>query len=117
MQPFLTPGGPTLVSESGGTEPAWASMNELTYVNTDVDSLVLARLQFGPTVTVTRSTLFDHRPFRRGNSSVRGYDPTRDGKHFVFARPVGQRSAVEPIVVLNWLEEVKRLMAASGSKE
>ena len=115
VQPFLAPGGPTLVSEGAGAEPAWASMNELSYVNTDVDSLVLARLQLGPTVTVTRSTLFDHRPFRSGNASIRGYDPTRDGKHFVFARPVGHRSAVEPIVVLNWLEEVKRLMTASGT--
>ena len=69
------------------------------------------------TVTVTRSTLFDHRRFRSGNTSVRGYDPTSDGKHFVFARLVGQRLQVEPIVVLNWLEEVKRLVAASGNKE
>jgi Tol biopolymer transport system component len=117
VQPFLTPGGPTLVSEGAGAEPAWASNDELSYVNTDVDSMVLARLQFGPTVTVKRSTLFDHRPFRSGNTSIRGYDPTSDGRYFVFARLVGQRSSVEPIVVLNWLEEVKRLMAASGSKE
>ena len=117
VQPFLTPGGPTLVSEGAGTEPAWATNTELTYVNTDVDSMVVARLQFGSTVTVTRSTLFDHRPFRSGNTSIRGYDPTSDGTHFVFARLVGQRSQVEPIIVLNWLEEVKRLVAASGQKE
>jgi serine/threonine-protein kinase len=115
VQPFLVPGGPTLVSEGAGNEPAWASNTELTYVNTDVDSLVLARLQFGSTVTVTRSTLIDHRPFRSGNTSIRGYDPTSDGRHFVFARMVGQRVQVEPIIVLNWLEEVKRLMTASGT--
>jgi eukaryotic-like serine/threonine-protein kinase len=115
VQPFLTPGGPTLVSEGAGNEPAWASNTELTYVNTDVDSLVVARLQFGSTVTVTRSTLFDHRPFRSGNTSTRGYDATRDGGHFVFARMVGERLQLEPIIVLNWLEEVKRLMAAAGS--
>jgi hypothetical protein len=28
---------------------------------------------------------------------------------------VGQRVQVEPIIVLNWLEEVKRLMTASGT--
>ena len=114
VQPFLTPGGPTLVSEGAGAEPAWASNTELAYVNTDVDSVVVARLQFSQTVTVTRSTLFDHRPFRSGNSSIRGYDATFDGRHFVFARMVGQRSQVEPIIVLNWLVEVKRLMAAAG---
>ena len=117
VQPFLTPGGPTLISEGAGAEPAWASDTELAYVNTDADSIVVARLQFGSTVTVTRSTLFDHRPFRSGNVSIRGYDLTRDGGSFVFARMVRQAARVEPIIVLNWLEEVKRLMAASSSKQ
>jgi Tol biopolymer transport system component len=115
VQPFLTPGGPTLVSEGAGAEPAWASNDELAYVNTDVDSVVIARLQFGPSIIVTRSMMFDRRPFRSGNASIRGYDPTSDGRHFVFARMVGQRLEVEPIIVLNWLVEVKRLMAAAGS--
>ena len=66
---------------------------------------------------MTRSKLFDHRPFRSGNVSIRGYDLTRDGRSFVFARMVRQAVQVEPIIVLNWLEEVKRLMAASGRKE
>jgi serine/threonine-protein kinase len=117
VQPFLTPGGPTLISEGAGVEPAWASDTELAYVNTDADSIVVARLQFGSTVTVTRSTLLDHRPFRSGNVSIRGYDLTRDGRSFVFARMVRQAVQVEPIIVLNWLEEVKRLMASSGQKE
>ncbi|MEQ1693032.1 MAG: protein kinase, partial [Gemmatimonas sp.] len=116
VQPFMAPGGPTLISEGLGAEPAWVSNDELVYVNTDIDSMVVARLQFGPTVTVRRSTLFDHRPFRSRGISIRSYDPTRDGNHFIFARQVRQRSTVEPIVVLNWREEVKRLMAASGSK-
>ena len=103
------------MSEGAGNEPAWASNTELTYVNTDVDSLAVARLQFGSTVTVTRSNLFDHRPFRSGATSIRGYDPTSDGRHFVFARMVGERLQLEPIIVLNWLEEVKRLMTASGT--
>jgi hypothetical protein len=105
------------VSEGAGNEPAWATNTELTYVNTEADSLVVARLQFGATVTVTRSNLFDHRPFRSGNTSIRGYDPTSNGRHFVFARMVGQRLQLEPIIVLNWLEEVRRLMAASGAKQ
>ena len=117
VQPFLIPGGPTLISEGAGAEPAWASNTELAYVNTDADSVVVAELQFGSTVTVTRSKLFDHRPFRSGNVSIRGYDLTRDGRSFVFARMVRQAVQVEPIIVLNWLEEVKRLMAASGRKE
>ena len=34
----------------------------------------------------------------------------------VFVRPAIQRTTVEPIIVLNWQEEVRRLIDASGAK-
>jgi Tol biopolymer transport system component len=116
VQPFLRPGGRVLISLGTASEPAWVSNDELTYVNRDADSMVVAHLQFGPTTTVTRTTLFDSRPYQLGGTSVRGYDVSRDGKSFLFVRPVGQRTAVEPIVVLNWAEEVRRLMSAAAAK-
>jgi len=117
VQPFLAPGGRTLISAGGAQEPAWVSKSELAYVNTDVDSMVVARLEFGPTITVSRTTLFDHRPFQAGGVSQRNYDVMRDGRTFIFARPVNQRHVVEPMVVLNWVQEVRRLMAAAGVKD
>ena len=93
------------------------SNSELAFVNTDVDSMVVARLEFGPTIAVRRTTLFDHRPFQAGGFSVRNYDVTRDGRSFIFARPLAQRQSAEPIVVLNWIQEVRRLMAAGGVKD
>jgi hypothetical protein len=63
---------------------------------------------------VTRTALFDRRPYLAGTPSNRQYDLSRDGKTFVFVKHLGSSTAVEPIVVLNWLEEVKRLMAAAG---
>jgi eukaryotic-like serine/threonine-protein kinase len=116
VQPFLMPGGRTLVSAGPGNEPAWASNDELVYVDTEADSMVLARLTFGPTTTVRRTTLFDHRPFLTGSPSRRGYDVSRDGKTFVFVRPVMRRTEAAPVVVLNWGEEVRRLIAAAGVK-
>jgi Tol biopolymer transport system component len=116
VQPFLSPGGRTLVSAGGAAEPAWASNDELVYVNTDTDSMVVARLQFGSTTSVTRTTLFDHRPFRAAGPSIRGYDITRDGKSLIFVRPILQRTAVDPVIVLNWHEEVRRLIDASGAR-
>jgi Tol biopolymer transport system component len=114
IQPFLTPGGRTLISAGSAAEPAWASNNELVFVNRDADSVTLARLEFGATIKVTRTALFDHRPFRTGSQSVRQFDVSRDGKTFLFVKPLTGKAAVEPIVVLNWVEEVKRLMAAAG---
>jgi Tol biopolymer transport system component len=114
IQPFLVPGGRTLVSAGGAQEAVWASNNELVFVNTESDSVTLARLEFGATVKVTRTALFDHRPYQSGGSSVRGFDVSRDGKSFVFVKPTAQNATIQPIVVLNWVEEVKRLMAAAG---
>ena len=116
VQPFLHPGGRVLISLGTAGEPAWASNDELTYVNRDADSMVIAHLQFGPTTTVKRTTLFDSRPYQLGGTSVRGYDLARDGRSFLFVRPVGQRAAAEPVIVLNWREEVRRLMTAAAAK-
>ena len=117
VQPFLAPGGRTLISAGTASEPAWTSNNDLVYVNNDADSVTVARLEFGATIKVTRTTLFDHRPFRAGSPSVRQYDVSRDGRTFLFVKsPIG-KTAVGPIIVLNWMEEVKRLMAAAGFAE
>jgi len=114
IQPFLAPGGRTLISASGAAEPGWASNNELVYVNMDADSVMLARLEFGATIKVTRSALFDHKAYQGGGASVRNFDVSRDGKSFVFVKSVASKAGAEPIIVLNWMEEVKRLMAAAG---
>ena len=114
IQPFLAPGGRTLVSAGAAAEPVWASNNELVFVNTAADSVTSARLEFGATVKVTRTALFDRRPYLPGSSSQRNFDVSRDGKSFVFVKPTGQRAGAEPVVVVNWVEEVKRLMAAAG---
>jgi hypothetical protein len=92
----------------------WVSDNELVFANTVADSVTSARLEFGATVKVTRTALFDRRPYQPGNASQRNFDVSRDGKSFVFVKPTGQRAGAEPVVVVNWVEEVKRLMAAAG---
>lgn len=114
IQPFLAPGGRTLISAGAAQEPVWASNNELVFVNTDADSITSARLEFGPTIKVTRSALFARGPYLPGSPSSRSFDVSRDGKTFVFVKSMARSGAVEPVVVLNWVEEVKRLMAAAG---
>ena len=116
IQPFLAPGARTLISAGAASEPVWVSNNELAYMNNDADSLTLARLEFGAITTVTRTALFDARPYGRGSPSWRNFDVSRDGKQFIMLkRPAGVKES-EPVVVLNWGQEVKRLMAAAGIK-
>ena len=116
LQPFLTPGGRTLISMGRAQEAAWLSNNELAYINSETDSLTLARLAFGATITVTRTTLFDVGSYQRGTVSNRNYDVSRDGTHFVFVKSLAGGVRPAPVVVLNWATEMKRLMAAAGVK-
>ncbi len=116
IQPFLAPGGRTLISTGNAEEPAWLSNNELVYLNRETDSLTLAHLTFGRTIEVTRTPLFSFQNYQSGTVSERAYDVSRDGKDFILVKPLAGREAVAPVVVLNWTTEVKRLMAAAGVK-
>jgi serine/threonine-protein kinase len=114
MQPFLAPGGRTLISDGPATEAAWTSNNELVYIDNENDSLTSAHLEFGATITVTRKALFSVRPYQLGSRSNRSFDVSRDGASFIFLKSLVTDKTVDPVVVLNWAEEVKRLMAAAG---
>ena len=116
IQPFLAPGAHTLISAGRATEAVWVSNTELAYMNNDADSLTLATLVFGATTTVTRTALFDARPYAKGTSQSRNFDVSRDGKHFIMLKPQAGAQKVEPIVVLHWADEMKRLMATAGIK-
>ena len=115
VMPFMRPGGRTLISTGAAAEPAWASNDELVYRNYESDSLILARLTFGSTITVTRKALFDVRLFNAGSPSYRNYDVTRDGRHFIFVRSTTPPAMVQPIIVLNWVQELRRSMNATGA--
>ena len=49
-----------------------------------------------------------------GMTSWRNFDVAPGGRSFVFAKPLERATNVEPVVVLNWAEDVKRLMLAAG---
>ncbi|MEK7381412.1 MAG: protein kinase [Gemmatimonadota bacterium] len=118
IRPFLKPGGRWLVSTGAAGTPLWTSNSEVTYMDYATESMVAAKLAFGPTVRVTdRTRLFGLEPYVRGGSSTPQYDVSRDGQRFLLLREMqsGQRDA-EPIVVLHWFEEVKRRMAEQGGR-
>ena len=62
------------------------------------------------------SNLFDSRSFEYSQSAPM-YDVSRDGQTFLVLR--GQQTTatdVQPIVVLNWFEEIERRMAEQGGR-
>ncbi len=115
VRPFMAPGGRWLVSTGGAGTPLWASDTEVVYRNYTNGSLVAARLEFGSSVRVVeRTVLFDFRSFLFSQSAPQ-YDVSRDGQSFLVLR--GDQDLTigdQPIVVLNWFEEIKRRMAEQG---
>ena len=112
VQPFLRPGGRSLVSLGAATEPAWASSNELIYSSISEDSLISARLTFGESVGVTRTALFGRGRYSMGSTSWRDYDVSRDGKKFIFTRSITASRSQEPIMVVDWIADVRAAIAA-----
>ena len=79
--------------------------------------LVAARLELGPPVrVVARTNLFEFGSYSYNQSSPM-YDVSRDGQNFLVLRgQEGPTMDLQPIVVLNWFEEIKRRMAEQGGR-
>jgi serine/threonine-protein kinase len=98
------------ISVGGGTRPVWArNGHELFYYNPP--KLMAAPIQPGSTfVAGNPQMLFEGPYFAALNGFV--YDVSPDGRRFLMIKPVqptGGSAASQLVVVLNWLEELKRL--------
>ena len=104
-------GGKYPISTEGGAEPVWApSGDELFYRNGD--QMIAVTVVTEPDLVLgTPQVLFE------GNFAVtyrpdtpRNYDVSRDGQRFLMVQSVGESTRSEINVVLNWVEEPKRLV-------
>ena len=109
VQPFPGPGAKALVSTDGGTEPAWSRKgDELFYRNGDKMMVVPTIIQ--PTFTASKPEVLFERPYWM-YPPLRNYDVTPDGRRFLMIKESEQvAAATRVIVVLNWFEELKRLV-------
>jgi len=104
----------TTISTGGGQEPVWArDGSELFYRNGQ--HMLVVQVETQPTFSVERPQVLFEDPYFFDTSLTRGmpsYDIHPDGERFVM---VQTRSADNPEttqlnVVLNWFEELKRLV-------
>ena len=97
-----------LVSTDGGSEPLWAHSGRELFYRTADSKLIAVQVVRDPAFRLgTQRVLFS---VERYEADVfdRNYDVTRDDQRFLMIRQdVGQNDG-ELILVLNWLEEVKR---------
>ncbi len=109
VQAFPGPGGRSQVSTDGGTEPVWArSGRELFY--REGDKVVAVAVESGPAFkTAAARVLFEG----RYDSVMWGeadYDVSPDGQRFLMIRSEAHPPATELRLVMNWHEELKRLV-------
>ena len=110
VQPFPGPGGKWQISTNGGTEAVWAGNGDLFYRNENRDQMFVVDITTEPTFSAgTPRLLFEGlHPGGAGNRAF--YDITPDGQRLLMVHVQGQGPGAQIDVVLNWFEELKRLV-------
>ena len=114
IQPFSVSGprGTKQISVGGGTEPLWGpDGRELFYRNGDKMMAVAIETESDPELSVgTPALLFEGRFLPGPNWARRNYDISPDGQRFLMIQREQDLVPTEIIVILNWFEELKRLV-------
>ena len=111
--------GRWMISSNGGVLPRWGPDGpELFYEERATNRLLGVKVEPDSTFRVTRPQPILPDVVRisfGGNIFSRTYDVAPDGRKFLRLRPVAQSDAAAPqlIVVLNWVEELKRIVPAN----
>ena len=102
-------GGRIQISTDGGIEPVWSHSGRELFYKDGRQTLVAAALDTpGDFRVVSRRRLFPTGTYYWDNRH-RSYAISRDDQSFYFVEPVATASPHEYVVVLNWLEELKRI--------
>jgi dipeptidyl aminopeptidase/acylaminoacyl peptidase len=109
VKPFAGPGRKETISTEGGTCPVWApDGRELFY--REGDKMMAVVVKTHPEFAAAKPELL-FRGLYSSHHITANYDITPDGGRFLMLKVSEQESALNQInVVLNWSEELKRLV-------
>jgi eukaryotic-like serine/threonine-protein kinase len=116
VQPYPGPGGKYQISTDGGNEPVWnRNGRELFYRNGD--KMMAVEITTEPSFSAGNPKMLFQGGYVRTNASFPEYDVSPDGQRFLMLKPteLAQAAPTQIDVVLNWAEELKRLVKA-GTK-
>jgi serine/threonine-protein kinase len=111
VKPYPGPGGKQKISIDGGTEPLWnPNGRELFYRSGN--KMMAVNIVTQPVVTAGKPTELFTGDYMPASATISNYDVSRDGRRFLMIQPTARENATptQIIVVLNWLEELKRLV-------
>ena len=108
VRPIAGPDRKLLVSTDGGTHPRWnPSGKELFYRNGD--NMMAVAVSTNPEMTLSKPQLLFARRYSFGtNITLANFDVSPDGQRFLMVKD--DPGAARLNVVLNWTEELKRLV-------
>jgi serine/threonine-protein kinase len=110
MRPFPGPGDEIAISSGGGKEPVWARKAGQLFYRQD-DAMMVVDISTTPSVKVGTPRRLFERPFNRSTAFWPNYDVTPDGQRFLMVKDSALDAPPTRInVVLNWFEELKRLV-------
>jgi serine/threonine protein kinase len=110
VRPFPGPGEEVTISAEGGNEPVWSrNGRELFYRRGD--AMMAVDITTSPVLKVGKPRRLFEKPYELSSLFWPEYDVTPDGQRFMMVKRIDQDDAPAQInVVLNWFEELKRLV-------
>lgn len=113
VQPYPGANARWQISTDGGGEPVWnPNGREIFYRSLDGTQMMAVPLVTTPSFSAGKPTrLFEGR-FDSGISGGANYDVSPDGQRFIMVSGGGETTPHQIDIALNWLEELKLLVAA-----
>jgi serine/threonine-protein kinase len=109
VQPFPGPGQKTTISTEGGAEPVWSPGGGELFYRRGSDMMVV-EVTTGTTFSAGKPRLLFSGNYWVDESGHPSYDVSPDGQRFLMVQDAGGETLTEIRIVLNWTEELKRLV-------
>ena len=115
VRPFPGPGEKVTISAEGGNEPVWPrNGRELFYRSGG--AMMAVDITMNPTLSAGKPKRLFEKPYELSLALWPNYDVTPDGQRFMMVKRIDDNVPAQINVVLNWTEELKRLVPP-GRKE
>jgi len=112
LRGFPSHDGKTAVSSGGGHEPVWSADGSELYYRAQ-EWVMAVTVSTTPTLALGTPRRLFEAPFDEAGAPYANYDVARDGDGFIMIRSDEEVSASTLVVVLNWLEELHRVVPST----
>ena len=114
VQPYPGPGRKELVSNDGGREPRWSPRGDEIFYRRG-DEMISVAVELTPALKLGQPKVLFRGDFEPTRVGHRNYDVTADAQRFVMVEAADE-DETRIHVIVNWHEELERLMADARSR-